>query len=243
MKKILILTLTALLPVLLLQENLGAQEDVYDELGQSHSVEIPADSPYAQVDVVRSSAAIHILLGDNSVLKKAQISEIIQNAENYAPPVFYLLSFALFEDDQKDEAMFWFYAGQLRGRYDANRCADKSAGAAISELNAQFGPAVNRYAFQDLDKLEKTVLKVLEWDRRTPHSYDHRWINLHGMEAMISLLEVQEGKVAVEDIVMSRPESEWEEIFRQTQETYLTGFKEVLKMMQERQGGGLYNGE
>ncbi|MCB0375557.1 MAG: hypothetical protein KDD04_06530, partial [Sinomicrobium sp.] len=174
---------------------------------------------------------------------KAQISEIIQNAENYAPPVFYLMSFALFEDDQKDDAMFWFYAGQLRGRYDANRCADKSAGAAISELNAQFGPAINRYAFQNLDKLEEIVSKVLHWDRITPHNYDHRWINLHGMEAMVSLLEIQEGKTTTEDIVMSRPESEWEEIFRQTQETYLTGFKEALKMMQEQQGERLYNGE
>lgn len=43
--------------------------------------------------------------------------------------------------------------------------------------------------FKRLTKLEELVPKVVEWDRKTPYNYDHRWINLHGMDAMLSGLD------------------------------------------------------
>jgi len=41
--------------------------------------------------------------------------------ENYAPPVFYALSEALLVRGEKDDAAFWFYAGQIRTRFDAHK--------------------------------------------------------------------------------------------------------------------------
>lgn len=64
---------------------------------------------------------------------------------------------------------------------DATRCNDISARAGIGVFTQQFGPKINRYAFQDIPKLKALILKVIEWVRKTPHNYDHRWINLQGL--------------------------------------------------------------
>ena len=129
------------------------------------------------------------------------------------------------ERGKKDEAAFWFYAGQLRARFDANRCADASARAAPGALNARYGPPINKYAFGDLAKLEALVPKVVEWDRKTPHNYDHRWINLHGMEAMMSGLS---GDKNAERKPLSLPNEQWDKIAEDTRKGYLKDFKDLI---------------
>lgn len=149
------------------------------------AVDIPVQptGEYAQIDVTASNQAIKVLLQGNPQEKAAMIKRVTGAADEFAPPVFYVLSAVLFQDGHKDDAMFWFYAGQLRGRFDATICADKSAGSAIDVLNGQFGPSINEYAFTDRQKLKAVVRRVIAWDEKTPYHYDHRWINLHGMGA------------------------------------------------------------
>ena len=40
---------------------------------------------------------------------------------------------------------------------------DNSAKQAVAVLNNDYGPDINKYAFQDIDKLEKTVIKVVDF--------------------------------------------------------------------------------
>ena len=134
------------------------------------------------------------------------------------------MSAALFQDGQKDEACFWFYAGQLRARFDANRCPDETAAGAVGVLTEAFGPQINQYAFRNKAKLEKTVLRVIEWDRKTPHSYDHRWIDSHGMDAVLGAIGVEEGKPAA----TKRGKGQWEKIAEKTRCDYLEGFDDAL---------------
>jgi hypothetical protein len=60
------------------------------------------------------------------------------------------------------------------------------------------------------------VERVVEWDRATPHDYDHRWINLHGMGAVTG------------SGPLSRPAAEWPAIGERTREEYLRGLDEAL---------------
>jgi hypothetical protein len=76
----------------------------------------------------------------------------------------------------RDEAAFWFYAGQLRARFDANRCADACQTSGRCDESELWSP-INRHLFQDLDKAQELIAKVVDWDRRTPHAYDPHWIN------------------------------------------------------------------
>jgi hypothetical protein len=73
----------------------------------------------------------------------------------------------------------------MRWAADANRCADPTAAAAVGVLTERYGPPINRYAFADPAGLEHTLRRVLAWDEATPGDYDHRWINLHGMAAVL----------------------------------------------------------
>jgi hypothetical protein len=183
---------------------------------------------YAEIDIKQTREAMQLLATGTMSERGAAIAGISAHSEQYAPPVFYAMSEALFQAGNRDEAAFWFYAGQLRARFDANRCTDESARQAVPALNQRYGPAINQYAFQDLQKLEAVVNKVVAWDRQTPHNYDQRWINLHGMNAMLSGLGSR--SVSGADAPLSLPAERWDAIAEQTRADYLKGFQEALAM-------------
>jgi hypothetical protein len=190
------------------------------------TITVDPTGEYAQIDTRIQSETGEILSKGTPEEKDRAIERVLAKPENYAPPIFYVLSHALFAKDRKDEAAFWFYAGQLRARFDVNRCADASASGAVSALNAMYGPLINRYSFGDLDKLEKLVPRVVEWDRKTPHNYDHRWINLHGMGAMNEAL----GNFKTKRDPLSRPIEEWEKIAENTRTEYYRDFQDGIAL-------------
>jgi hypothetical protein len=193
----------------------------------SEEIVLPRKGEYKNIDVKLQNDAIDTLIRGSQKDKEYTTNLIMTSPEKYAPPVFYVLSSVLFHENKKDEAAFWFYAGQLRGRFDANRCADISAREAIAVLNQKYGPEINQYTFQDLPKLKALVPKVVEWDKKTPHKYDHRWINLHGMDAVNASLDNSEGKRDV----MSLPKDEWDKIAEKTRANYLSSFNEMMEQL------------
>lgn len=208
---------------------------------------VPARGEFAKIDMSRIKMAISALQSKDPAQRAAQIAEIEAHSERYAPPIFYYLSSILFREGKKEKAAFWFYAGQLRGRYDANRCADATARGEIDILNMEFGQPINVYMMQkeNLDKLEQTIEKVLAWDKQTPHDYDQRWINLHGMGAMMESLEVAKDKGSAvgfgqeqsgdKPAMMSLPEDQWPQILQATRDKYMQGFAQTMKKLRERQ--------
>jgi len=178
---------------------------------------------YKTIDVRLATDTIKALQGGRSKKGAEQITKVLAAPENYSPPVLFLVSSILFEDGRRDEAMFWFYAGQLRGRIDANICADRSAAAAVDALNDKFGTPINKYAFGDLQKLQRTVTRVVEWEEKTGCHYDRRWINLHGLQAF--KLEPS--------VPLSQPQQEWEAIRAKTRTDYRAGFDAAVKTLQK----------
>jgi hypothetical protein len=179
---------------------------------------------YKEIDVAKHNKAIAKLNGKNKKLKQQIIDSIFSNPNSYNPAVIYALSRELYSQDKKEEASYWYYVGQLRARYDANLCLDNSAKSAVSVLNNEYGPDINKYAFQDIDKLEKTVTKVVEFVRTNEENYDHRWINLHGMTAILG------GMVDnAEKTELSKPKEKWAEIKKKTVDDYYNGFIEYVK--------------
>lgn len=204
----------------------------YQSLGAEDRV-LPAAGETAEIDVSLANETVKILTKGSSSEKEAKIKEIQAAPEKYAPPVLYVLSATLFQQGKKDEAAFWFYAGQVRARFDSNRCADVSAREAVAVLNQQYGPSINKYAFQNVDKLEALIPRVIEWDRKTPHKYDHHWINLHGMGAVLEALGANDAKGKPSPLNL--PEEQWDKIAEKTRADYLEGFREVLAEMKKRQ--------
>lgn len=188
---------------------------------------------YQTIDVHLAVETIQSLGKSKGKARLQIINGITSKPENFAPPVFYFLSSILFDEGRKEEAMFWFYAGQLRGTIDANICADKSARAAIGALNEKFGTPINQYAVKDIPKLTNTVERVIEWDEKTPYAYDRRWINLHGMGVITGDTNQP----------LSVAKGQWETIGKKTRDDYRSEFYGALAKFEKNRGGlnGNYN--
>lgn len=194
--------------------------------GRADTVTLTPRGEYAGIDTRLAVRTMKELTRGTDEERLRAMRAVIAAPQNYAPPVFYVLSSLLFASGRKDDAAFWFYAGQLRARFDANRCNDVSARSAVAVLNDRYGTPINQYTFKNPDKLAALVEKVVKWDRDTPHSYDHRWINLSGMGATTSAM----GK-ASPGTPLSLPEAQWEAIAEKTRTDYLAGLRAALKQV------------
>jgi hypothetical protein len=185
----------------------------------AESVSVTPTGEFAKIAVKEQNAFLDkILKGDD-----ASIAKVIKQPENFNPVVLYGLSSALFNSGKKEDAAFWFYVGQLRGRSDANKALDMSARAGINALNQKFGGPINQYAMKDISKLKEIVAKAVKFDESTTRNYDPRWISLHGMDVFL-----KKEKVAFE------PESKWETINTKTRNDYYNGFKQAMKKFNKK---------
>lgn len=190
--------------------------------------EVEPKGVYKEIDVENQNKIIETFNSDDKILKKQTVENIIKTPNNYNPPVLYALSKELFDNGQKDEATFWFYVAQLRARYDANLCLDNSAKQGVTILNNEYGPNINQYAFQNIEFLEKTVKKVVDFVKENDENYDHRWLNLHGMNAVIASMDESSEKKE-----LSKPKEEWAKIKQKTITDYYDGFTKYLKSIKK----------
>jgi len=76
-------------------------------------------------------------------------------------------AYYLFIHGREQEAVFWFYAAQLRFRIQAViKGGDHAQILAI--MLGTVGPPIMNHAYQDIDRLGRTFDEVLAWDRATP---------------------------------------------------------------------------
>jgi len=152
------------------------------------TVNVEPQGEFASIDVRLANEAIHTLKSADQAAKDRLRRDIEKSPSRYAPPVFYALAIDLHRAGATKDAVFWLSAGRLRARVDANRCADVSARQAVGALEVGVPPELAKAVLAEPDLLA-LVDKVLAWDASTPYAYDHRWINLHGMQAMMSALD------------------------------------------------------
>ena len=175
--------------------------------------------PKGEFEIIETSQSIKIIK-----LIRANDTEAINNVltspSEYAPPVLFSISGALFDSGKKNEAMFWYYAAQLRARSDANKSYDISSRQAVNILSKHDGVKINKFAFSDIENLKKIVETVVAWDKKTGRNYDPRWIALHGMDTF------------TESKIRFAPKSQWNKINRNTREQYLKDFYQALELLQ-----------
>jgi hypothetical protein len=181
-----------------------------------HAIPVRPAGEHAEIDVARQNSAVAALFGAEQAWRAQTVAAVLAAPQTYPPPALAALAAVLFAEGRRDDGAFWFYAAQLRAHFDANRCADETVEGAAAILAQRYGSEINKYMFADPERLRETVGRVVAWDRATPHDYDHRWINLHGMGAFTG------------SGPLSRPESEWDVIAEQTRREYLQGLDEAL---------------
>ncbi|WP_116475797.1 hypothetical protein [Zobellella maritima] len=192
------------------------QEGTTASAQQSTQQPVPKGE-YTQIDVKRSQAVMDQIAEGNT----ESINTVLQQPNDYAPPVLYLVSAIMFDSDYQDQAVFWFYTAQLRARSDANKAQDKTTHDAINQLNRQFGRRIIPYATSNPDRLAAIVNQSLEWDSKQSRNYDPRWIALTGKDML------------TETRVNFAPKEKWAEIDALTRSQYRQGLEQALAEMRQ----------
>lgn len=101
----------------------------------------------------------------------AAAEEFIKNPDMLKEPLeLFNPALVLFLHGKKDDAVFWFYAAQLRVRYQlAFEKGDRGQLLAIMLMTV--GQIINNYAFQDVSNFGRILDRVLEWDKKAPNPF------------------------------------------------------------------------
>lgn len=101
----------------------------------------------------------------------AAAEQIIQRPESLQEPLdMFAPAAVLFLNGKQDDAVFWFYAAQLRARYQLLFQQDNRP-ELLAMMLTSVGTPINNYAYQDVDKLNSILDRVFEWDERTPNTW------------------------------------------------------------------------
>lgn len=113
---------------------------------------------------------------DDSVDPQAiGLDALIRIAPDSHPAFYYVLAARLFEANRKDEAVFWFYAGQLRYRIrlachpTLRRDIEP---ALFGSLHETVGRRLNEHAAADPRAWVATMERALAWDAATHNGFE-----------------------------------------------------------------------
>lgn len=113
---------------------------------------------------------------DNSVDPQAvPLDELTRIIPDQHPAFYYVLATRLFAANRKDEAVFWYYAGQLRYRIRLACHPDLPPGtepALFAAMSEEVGRPINEYAGSNTTAWAAAVDRVLEWDERTHNGFE-----------------------------------------------------------------------
>jgi hypothetical protein len=104
-------------------------------------------------------------------------SEIERALPGSHPSSYYIYASRLFGEGREEEAVLWFYVGQLRYRFHLTAHPDLPGDgdpALMASLNATIGQTINEWAGGDPGLWVAQIEKALEWDSATENTYTSR---------------------------------------------------------------------
>lgn len=129
---------------------------------------------------------------------------MIHRFEQGHPTGYYQRAVELFQKGEREEAVFWFYVGQLRYRFHLTvaKGLDPSGDPAVfASLSEMAGRPLNEYAFGDVPKLAATIDRVLAWDAENENGFTVK----KGNEA--ALEEIRGGLKEMKETILREQEN------------------------------------
>jgi hypothetical protein len=109
------------------------------------------------------------LLSTDPAVSRAAVEEVLRAADHAEPLLLIQMASRLFVLGDKDRAVFWFYAGQLRARYSPQLTGQNAQLVTIFVMT--LGEELNAYAMRDVPAMTSTMNKALTWDAQTFESW------------------------------------------------------------------------
>jgi hypothetical protein len=109
-----------------------------------------------------------------SAFENKSPDELLADVDNTHPALYYIIAAKLMCEGRLDEAVFWYYIGQLRyrihlaARPELDPTGDPALFASFTEV---IGRPINEYAFGDINAVAATIDKVLMWDDEHPDGF------------------------------------------------------------------------
>lgn len=117
------------------------------------------------------------LASKDPAVARAAVGEVLNDADRADPLVLMQAASRHLEFGAKDDAVLWFYAGQLRARYSPLLTGEESQRLTISTLT--LGEGINAHGMRDIVRMIELIAKAMQWDEKT---YD-AWAKSHKLDA------------------------------------------------------------
>lgn len=124
------------------------------------SLLLSAAPGWTQADPIRER-----LGSKDPAVARAAVAEVLAGADRAEPLSLMLAASRHFEFGAQDDAVLWFYAGQLRARYAPELAGENSQLVTISSMT--LGEGINAYAMRDIVRMIETIAKAMQWDEKT----------------------------------------------------------------------------
>ena len=117
-----------------------------------------------------NAAAAPISIEEVRALPEARVKSALPESH---PVVLYAYAKRLFLAGKRDEAVMWFYAGQLRFRFElrSNPTVPTDGGLALlAALNETIGQPINEWAGGSPKDWAAAINRALKWDEANPNA-------------------------------------------------------------------------
>lgn len=153
-------------------------------LAKGAACEVPVVKRYAivlttalfltNVDAYAQSSnlpATERMLSCDRAVAKAAAREVLKDPDGIKEPLnWFAPAMALFRSGEREEALFWFYAAQLRTRYQLV-FEQGDRGQLLTVMLMTVGGPINNFGYQNPELLVSTYDHVLKWDQTTPNPW------------------------------------------------------------------------
>jgi hypothetical protein len=129
--------------------------------------------------LVLLAGAATLLFSDPALAREPEsvrtIRQLEDGIQNKAPATYFALATELFRNNQKEEAAFWYFVGDIR--YRASILAKAQASDASEEqyhfsfVSESVGQAIFGSANHHPSVLIKAIDRALAWDQEQPNGY------------------------------------------------------------------------
>lgn len=106
-------------------------------------------------------------------IKTLSAAQVEAKLPQQHPAAYYLYASRIFNEGRKDDAVVWYYVGELRYRFlmEAQPSKQREESTVFNSMHSMVGGMINQYAAGDLNRWIGQIDEALAWDAANPNGF------------------------------------------------------------------------